>query len=290
MAPRTCHPEAVVDRGSGSSSFREISRWPITEATTPGVGFMCAVTPPAQIHLPNSAQAPATARAFLRGAACSTHQAQVFDEAEPPGQRAGHQRRPARRAPHHRARRVRRQRRLARVGHRREPSTPDTEGTGSTGRVRARHPAGRRDQRPLGGPPGPRRRQGGVVPASPLNLGRDRIPPARIRGSAAADAVTAQAFPKARTSYVGASWTREIPLRPTVPAPGPPSGRGGTRDRSRRTGVAARVAEVSVLTRPMSFTSVPSTPLLEVIDYQVQVELGRSAGGTDSDADDDRAR
>lgn len=78
----TCHPEAVVDRGSGSSSFREISRWPITEATTPGVGFMCAVTPPAQIHLPNSAQAPATARAFLRGAACSTHQAQVFDEAE----------------------------------------------------------------------------------------------------------------------------------------------------------------------------------------------------------------
>jgi len=43
---------------------------------------MCAVTPPAQMRLLNSAQAPATARAFLRGAACSTHQAQVFDEAE----------------------------------------------------------------------------------------------------------------------------------------------------------------------------------------------------------------
>ncbi len=43
---------------------------------------MCAVTPPAQMRLPDSAQAPATARAFLRGAACSTHQAQVFDEAE----------------------------------------------------------------------------------------------------------------------------------------------------------------------------------------------------------------
>jgi anti-sigma regulatory factor (Ser/Thr protein kinase) len=43
---------------------------------------MCAVTPPAQIRLPNSSQAPATARAFLRDAACSTHQAQVFDEAE----------------------------------------------------------------------------------------------------------------------------------------------------------------------------------------------------------------
>jgi len=43
---------------------------------------MCAVTPPAQMHLPDSVQAPATARAFLRGAACSTHQAQVLDEAE----------------------------------------------------------------------------------------------------------------------------------------------------------------------------------------------------------------
>jgi anti-sigma regulatory factor (Ser/Thr protein kinase) len=43
---------------------------------------MCAVTPPAQIRLPNSVQAPATARAFLRGAACLTHHAQVLDEAE----------------------------------------------------------------------------------------------------------------------------------------------------------------------------------------------------------------
>jgi anti-sigma regulatory factor (Ser/Thr protein kinase) len=34
------------------------------------------------MRLPDSAQAPATARAFLRGAACSTHRAQVFDEAE----------------------------------------------------------------------------------------------------------------------------------------------------------------------------------------------------------------
>jgi len=43
---------------------------------------MCAVTPPAQIRLPDSVQAPATARTFLRGAACSTHHAQVLDEAE----------------------------------------------------------------------------------------------------------------------------------------------------------------------------------------------------------------
>jgi anti-sigma regulatory factor (Ser/Thr protein kinase) len=43
---------------------------------------MCAVTPPAQMRLPNSARAPATARAFLRRAACSTHQTHVFDEAE----------------------------------------------------------------------------------------------------------------------------------------------------------------------------------------------------------------
>jgi anti-sigma regulatory factor (Ser/Thr protein kinase) len=43
---------------------------------------MCAITPPAQIPLPNNLQAPATARAFLRGAACSTHQAQGLDEAE----------------------------------------------------------------------------------------------------------------------------------------------------------------------------------------------------------------
>ena len=43
---------------------------------------MCAVTPPAQIRLPNSVHAPATARAFLRDAACARHHAQVLDEAE----------------------------------------------------------------------------------------------------------------------------------------------------------------------------------------------------------------
>lgn len=43
---------------------------------------MCAVTPPAQVRLPDGAQAPATARAFLRGTACLRHQAQVFDDAE----------------------------------------------------------------------------------------------------------------------------------------------------------------------------------------------------------------
>jgi anti-sigma regulatory factor (Ser/Thr protein kinase) len=43
---------------------------------------MCAVTPPAQIVLPTTTRAPATARAFLRGAGCSTHHARVLDEAE----------------------------------------------------------------------------------------------------------------------------------------------------------------------------------------------------------------
>jgi anti-sigma regulatory factor (Ser/Thr protein kinase) len=43
---------------------------------------MCAVTPPAEIVLPTTMQAPAAARAFLRGAGCSTHNARVLDEAE----------------------------------------------------------------------------------------------------------------------------------------------------------------------------------------------------------------
>lgn len=43
---------------------------------------MCAVTPPATVRLPVNAQAPATARRFLRAAACSTHNARAFDEAE----------------------------------------------------------------------------------------------------------------------------------------------------------------------------------------------------------------
>ena len=43
---------------------------------------MCAVTPPAEILLPPTRQAPATARAFLRGAGCSAHHARVLDEAE----------------------------------------------------------------------------------------------------------------------------------------------------------------------------------------------------------------
>jgi len=36
--PVTCHAEAVVDHGSGSSSPREISRRPIAEAAAGGVG------------------------------------------------------------------------------------------------------------------------------------------------------------------------------------------------------------------------------------------------------------
>jgi anti-sigma regulatory factor (Ser/Thr protein kinase) len=43
---------------------------------------MCAVTPPAEIRLPTTMQAPAAARAFLRGAGCSTHHARTLDEAE----------------------------------------------------------------------------------------------------------------------------------------------------------------------------------------------------------------
>jgi anti-sigma regulatory factor (Ser/Thr protein kinase) len=43
---------------------------------------MCAVTQPAEIHLPTTTHAPASARAFLRAAACSEHNARVLDEAE----------------------------------------------------------------------------------------------------------------------------------------------------------------------------------------------------------------
>jgi anti-sigma regulatory factor (Ser/Thr protein kinase) len=43
---------------------------------------MCAVTQPAEIRLPATTQAPASARAFLRAAACSAHNARVLDEAE----------------------------------------------------------------------------------------------------------------------------------------------------------------------------------------------------------------
>ncbi len=43
---------------------------------------MCSVTPPAEIYLPTTTQAPSTARAFLRTAACLDHNARVLDEAE----------------------------------------------------------------------------------------------------------------------------------------------------------------------------------------------------------------
>src|SRR5919112_4897579 len=43
---------------------------------------MCAVTPAAEVRLPTTAKAPGTARAFLRGAACTAHNARVLDEAE----------------------------------------------------------------------------------------------------------------------------------------------------------------------------------------------------------------
>jgi anti-sigma regulatory factor (Ser/Thr protein kinase) len=45
-------------------------------------GFMCATTPPAEMRLPSTVQAPGTAREFLRAAACATHHARVLDEAE----------------------------------------------------------------------------------------------------------------------------------------------------------------------------------------------------------------
>jgi anti-sigma regulatory factor (Ser/Thr protein kinase) len=43
---------------------------------------MCTVTPPAEIRLPTTTRAPATARKFLRAAACTEHNARVLDEAE----------------------------------------------------------------------------------------------------------------------------------------------------------------------------------------------------------------
>jgi anti-sigma regulatory factor (Ser/Thr protein kinase) len=43
---------------------------------------MCETTPPAEMQLPSTAQAPGAAREFLRAAACATHHARVLDEAE----------------------------------------------------------------------------------------------------------------------------------------------------------------------------------------------------------------
>jgi anti-sigma regulatory factor (Ser/Thr protein kinase) len=43
---------------------------------------MCTVTPSAEIRLPTTTRAPATARKFLRAAACAEHNARVLDEAE----------------------------------------------------------------------------------------------------------------------------------------------------------------------------------------------------------------
>lgn len=43
---------------------------------------MCTTTPPAEMRLPSTVQAPAAAREFLRAAACPTHHARVLDEAE----------------------------------------------------------------------------------------------------------------------------------------------------------------------------------------------------------------